>query len=154
MNKLKTHKGYTLVELLVALSIAAVLVLIAYPTYQKYVRNANLKKAQMALLENARFMGRFYQQKGRFKLNSTTWPDLPVKDAGEFCIRPSGQAKGILNDKFTLKAVAYDKNNEPRVLKINESLTMFVCESSSNTCEDKGTYFKGNTDKKCKPYQG
>ena len=39
----------------------------------------------------------------------------------------SGQAKGILEGKFTLKAVALDREAEPRVLRLNESLTAVVC---------------------------
>ena len=35
----------------------------------------------------------------------------------------SGQAKGILEGKFTLKAVALDREAEPRVLRLNESLS-------------------------------
>ena len=42
------------------------------------------------------------------------------KEAGGFCIRMSGQAKGILEGKFTLKAVALDREAEPRVLRLNE----------------------------------
>ena len=50
-----------------------------------------------------------------------------MKEAGGFCIRMSGQAKGILEGKFTLKAVALDREVEPRVLRLNESLTAVVC---------------------------
>ena len=116
---------------------------------------ANLRAAHAALLENARFMEQFYAKKGSFKLTSTKWPELPVKEAGGFCIRMSGQAKGILEGKFTLKAVALDREAEPRVLRLNESLTAVVCGKMKvkGSCTDGEEIFRGN-DAECKPFTG
>ncbi|MGN7012437.1 type IV pilin protein, partial [Neisseria sp. P0001.S009] len=92
---------------------------------------------------------------GSFKLTSTKWPELPVKEAGGFCIRMSGQAKGILEGKFTLKAVALDREAEPRVLRLNESLTAVVCGKMKvkGSCTDGEEIFRGN-DAECKPFTG
>ena len=85
------------------------------------------------------------------KQTSTTWPALPLTATADFCIRPQGLARGALDGKFTLKAVAFDKNREPRTLKINESLNTFICETTTSTCEDEHTYFRGDNrvDKTC-----
>jgi len=100
-------------------------------------------------------MEQFSTKKGSFKLTSTKWPELPVKEAGGFCIRMSGQAKGILEGKFTLKAVALDREAEPKVLRLNESLTAAVCEKmkGKGSCTDGEEIFRGN-DAECKPFMG
>ncbi|HHX2498265.1 TPA: type IV pilin protein, partial [Neisseria subflava] len=107
-NGATVQRGYSLVQLLVVMLLVSILATAAFTAYRESVRSANLRAAHAALLENARFMEQFYTKKGSFKLTSTKWPELPVKEAGGFCIRMSGQAKGILEGKFTLKAVALD----------------------------------------------
>lgn len=149
------RKGFTLIELLAAIAVLAVLAAIAVPGYQKYVRDIRLNHARTVLLQNAHFMERFYQQHRSFKQTSTTWPALPHTTTGYFCIRPQGNPRGAHSDKFTLKAVAFDKNGEARIIKINESLTAVVCESSTSSCSDKGGFFSGggSVDKKCRVFQ-
>ncbi len=140
-NRATVQRGYSLIQLLVVMLLVSIL--------------ATLRAAHAALLENARFMEQFYAKKGSFKLTSTKWPELPVKEAGGFCIRMSGQAKGILEGKFTLKAVALDREAEPRVLRLNESLTAVVCGKmkGKGSCTDGEEIFRGN-DAECKPFMG
>ena len=148
------RRGFTLMELLIVLAVLAVLAAVAVPSYQRYVKDARLQDAHVLLLKNAHMMERFYQKHRSFKQTSTTWPDLAETATGHFCIRPQGNPRGAHDDKFTLKAVAFDKNGEARVLKINESLITVVCESSANSCDDADAFFKGSpADKNCKLYR-
>ena len=153
-NGATVQRGYSLVQLLVVMLLVSILAA-AFTAYRESVRSANPRAAHAALLENARFMEQFYAKKGSFKLTSTKWPELPVKEAGGFCIRMSGQAKGILEGKFTLKAVALDREAEPRVLRLNESLTAVVCGKmkGKGSCTDGEEIFRGN-DAECKPFMG
>lgn len=144
--------GFSLAELLFTIVITVILVTVAFVSYQSYIKSARQREAQTMLLSNARFMERFYHQHSSFKKTSTTWPDLPDGGNEIFCIRPHGDARGALNDKFTLKAVAYDKDKEPRILKINESLITVICEGSTSICEEGKNYFSGS-DKKCTVFQ-
>lgn len=148
-------KGFTLPELLAVLALLSILAAVAVPTYQKYIRDTRLNHARTVLLQNAHFMERFYQQHRSFKQTSTAWPALPHTATEHFCIRPQGNARGAHNDKFTLKAVAFDKGSEARIIKINESLTAVVCESSTSTCSDTGDFFAGGSlvDQKCTVFQ-
>ena len=100
-------------------------------------------------------MERFYQQKRSFKANSTTWPTLPITETEHFCIRPQGNARGANDERYTLKAVAKNPGNEPRVLKISEDLNSQLCESSSSRCSDSGAFFSAanGTDRACKIYR-
>lgn len=153
MNK-ENCKGYSLTQLIFVIAIIGILTSIAYPSYQKYIRDSEIRQALAALIESAQFMEQFYQQNGSFKKTSTAWPDLPNSRSLEnFCIYPHGLARGALDGKFTLKAVALDKNKEPRVIKINESLTTFICESSASSCDDVTKNYFSGADKNCSVYR-
>lgn len=145
------HWGFTLTEFLVVVSILAILALFAVPLYQNYVKEARLKDAQAALLKNARHLEKTYSQKFSFKKNSTTWLDLPETQTAHFCIKMQGNPRGAANDKFTIKAVALNKKNEPRVLTINQDNMMMLCENSASTCQDKTAFFanSGRSDTNC-----
>jgi len=134
-NRATVQRGYSLIQLLVVMLLVSILATAAFTVYRESVRSANLRAAHAALLENARFMEQFYAKKGSFKLTSTKWPELPVKEAGGFCIRMSGQAKGILEGKFTLKAVVCGKMK------------------GKGSCTDGEEIFRGN-DAECRPFMG
>lgn len=145
--------GFTLIQILITIAILGILAAIAYPSYQSQVQAANLRAVQSALLQNAQFMEHYYRQNGAFKSSSTTWPDLPVGATDTFCIRHNNNAKGFHDNRFTIKAVALDTGREPRVLKIDESLTTFLCSSSSSSCSETEAFFNGNADKDCEIFQ-
>ena len=142
------NRGFTLVELISVVLILSVLALIAYPIYRNYIEKARISAVRSALLENAHFMEKFYLQNGTFKQTSTKWPKLPIQEAEGFCIRLNGVARGALDSKFMLKAVAIDNNKEPRIIEMNENLVTFVCKGSTSSCDDGLDYFRGN-DKGC-----
>ncbi len=144
--------GFSLTQMIFAIVIVSVMAAFAVPMYLEQVKTAKLRQAQSALLANAQFLERYYQQHGGFKKNSTTWPDLPIQATEDFCVRLHGVARGALDGKFTLKAVALDKNQEPRIIKMNESLVTVICETSTSSCESSRNYFSGS-DKKCTVYR-
>lgn len=145
-------KGFTLIQLIIAILILSMLTLAAYPAYLNHVRAAKLAQAHQMLLQDAHFMNRFYQQKGSFKSDSTHWPQLPKSGNTDFCIGLHNQAKGALEGEFILKAVAYDKTREPRVLKIDESMVTSICESSQSSCDALKDHAFNGKDDKCSLY--
>jgi len=54
------NKGFTLIELMIALAIIAILAMIALPSYQLYVMKSNRALAQGCMLEFAQDMERYY----------------------------------------------------------------------------------------------
>ena len=62
---------------------------------------------------------------------------------------------GALPDNFTVKAVALNKDSEPRVLKINQDMILTLCETSSSSCSESNTYFSNanGTDSNCIIYE-
>ena len=78
------QRGFSLSQLVFTIMTVGILTSIAYPSYQKYIENTKLQEVRAAMLENAQFLERFYQKNGSFKQSSTQWPDLPIKEIGDF----------------------------------------------------------------------
>ena len=155
MNRQYSISGFSLYEILFAVTVMAVLATIALRAYKSYVKDAILKQASSELQNNAHALERFYAQHKCFKKNSTTWADLAVKQNDYFCFRMQGNARGALPDNFTVKAVALNKDSEPRALKINQDMILTLCETSSSSCSESNTYFSNanGTDSNCIIYE-
>ena len=54
------NRGFTLIELMVAVAIVAILAAIAYPSYQQHVLRTHRKAAQGCITELAQWMERYY----------------------------------------------------------------------------------------------
>jgi type IV pilus assembly protein PilE len=59
-------RGFTLVELLIAVAAIAILASVAYPSYQRQVMQSRRAKAQVCLSELVQFMERFYTTNMRY----------------------------------------------------------------------------------------
>lgn len=154
VHHLHNQHGITLKELLFAIAIVGILIAIAYPSYQNSIRKSRLANVQQALLDNAQAWERYYAQHQNFRKNSRTWADLPIRETEFFCIRPQGAPRGVRESAhYSLKAVAFDKTREPRVLIMNQDLSMQLCESSTSSCTEQN-YFANpsRSDKNCRSY--
>jgi len=63
-------KGFTFIELLIAIAIVGIITAIALPSYQSYVLQSNRAVAKAILLENAQFMEQFYTENSRYNLTN------------------------------------------------------------------------------------
>ncbi len=61
------HKGFTLIELMIAAAIIAIIAAIAYPSYQDSVRKSRRVDAKAALLNAAQVLERCYTEKSTYK---------------------------------------------------------------------------------------
>ncbi|MDK4687733.1 type IV pilin protein [Kingella negevensis] len=154
MQKSQNCFGFSLVELMASLSIISILIAIVYPSYHRYVQKARLYSAYQALLNNAHILERHYANQGNFKKNSTNWIDLPITQTEFFCIKLQGNPKGTENDSaYSLKAVAWDKKSEPRVLSVNQDGLALLCKSSTSDCsEDKFFKNPNRSDSECETF--
>ncbi|APX94546.1 hypothetical protein BWR19_17330 [Halomonas sp. 1513] len=62
------QRGFTLIELMIAVAVIAILASIAYPSYQRYVQQARVTDGQSGLMQAASEMERCYTV-------SSTYPD-------------------------------------------------------------------------------
>lgn len=74
-------RGFTLIELMIAVAIIGIIAAIAYPSYQEYVRSAKRADAQTAIMELGHFMERYHTGNGRYVDSDGDAPVLPFTQA-------------------------------------------------------------------------
>lgn len=151
---IRKSQGITLIELLAVIVILGILAAIAYPSYQRYIQKARLNTALNAMTENSHALERHYAGHGNFKKNSTTWADLPIMQTEHFCIRMQGNPRGTNNShQYAIKAVAFNKDKEPRVLILNQDQSVQLCQQSTSTCNEPAFFNNpSRADKDCAPF--
>jgi type IV pilus assembly protein PilE len=70
--------GFSLIELMVALAIAAILASVAYPSYQGYLMRTKRATAAACLTDLSAFMERVYAANLRYDLNNAAATALPA----------------------------------------------------------------------------
>jgi type IV pilus assembly protein PilE len=65
----RRQAGLTLIELMVAMAVSAILLSVAYPSYLEQVRKGRRADAQAVLLEAAQFMERYATENMRYDRN-------------------------------------------------------------------------------------
>ena len=80
----KSQQGFTLIELMIVIVIIAILVAIAFPSYQDSVRKSRRADAEKSLVQTANEMERFYTEKNTYV--GATWPANVTSDFYTFSI--------------------------------------------------------------------
>lgn len=63
--------GFTLLEILIAVALVALLLGVAIPTYQTSLNKANISAAKKDILEYSMLLERFYSSRGRYPISLT-----------------------------------------------------------------------------------
>ncbi|HEZ0775879.1 TPA: type IV pilin protein [Neisseria meningitidis] len=123
------QKGFTLLELMIAVAILGILTLITYPSYKTYIRRVRLSEVKSTLLMNAQTMERYYRQKGTF----ATYDKNKLKQNEYFKITLSE----VSPDHFTLQADPNPMTNEGEtcVVTLNDGGTLSAA-GSGQDCPD------------------
>jgi type IV pilus assembly protein PilE len=64
--RMKDFSGFTLIELMIVVVVIAILVAVAYPSYQDHVRKAKRAEGKAALLKGAQLLERWYSDKNTY----------------------------------------------------------------------------------------
>ena len=59
-------RGFTLIELMIAVAVVALLAAVAYPSYKSHLAKGRRADAKQALLELAQTLERFYTERGTY----------------------------------------------------------------------------------------
>lgn len=102
MNKITS--GFTLIEVMIAAAIVAILAAIAYPSYQDSVRKSRRADARAVLVEAASFMERFYTENFCYsnQRTATGCDGAAVALPAHLTVSPSGSAAGTQYYNITL----------------------------------------------------
>lgn len=123
------QKGFTLLELMIAVAILGILTLITYPSYKTYIRRVRLSEVRTTLLHNAQTMERYYRQKGTFE----NYDKNKLKQNKYFNITLSQ----VSPDHFTLQAAPDPMTNEGEtcIVTLNDGGTLSAA-GSGQDCPD------------------
>ncbi len=97
---MNSHKGFTLIELMIVVAIIAFIAAIAMSQYQDYVIRAQLAEG-MSLADAVKTtIGDYYQNRGRFPPNNTSAGlALPAEIQGNYVAQVS-TTQGIITSQF------------------------------------------------------
>jgi type IV pilus assembly protein PilE len=65
-KSIRLQRGFTLIELMIVVSIIAALSALAFPSYDEYLRRGRRAEAQSQLMQAAQFLERFYTTNGKY----------------------------------------------------------------------------------------
>ena len=125
----KAQKGFTLIELMIVVTIVAILVALALPGYQKWVRKANRTEAQQLLLNWA-------NNQELWRANDTdyaTTAQIPVPTHGKYTFTLTARSATAYTLTATASTTEQQKDKEgstactPLTLNQANAKTPAVC---------------------------
>lgn len=138
---MQQQKGFTLVELMVAVAIIGILSALVFPSYQRYVMRSARTEGQAKLMEVMQAQERFYSQNQTYTTNlgvgGLAYPNVAANAAapseqGRYLITSAACAGGTIAACVILSAA-------PQGSQANDA------ECGTITLNSKGTKTKGGT---------
>lgn len=113
--KKKQMRGFTLIELMIAVAVIGILASIAYPGYRDYIVRSNRAEARAALLENAQFLERNFTTANRYDRtnpgdaeSAIADENLPIQQTP-----PNGAARYTMSVEFQNNGRGFTLSAEP-----------------------------------------
>ncbi|CAH9054920.1 hypothetical protein PSECIP111854_01472 [Pseudoalteromonas sp. CIP111854] len=103
---MKKNQGFSLLELLIATAIVAIIGVLAYPSYTDAIIDGRRSEAQQELLKTAVILERQYSRNGGYP-DSTSFTALPTLEVYTFAYQPLGKPENgadFTSPRFLLTA--------------------------------------------------
>jgi type IV pilus assembly protein PilE len=96
MFEARSDAGFSLVELMVALAIAAIIGAVALPSYRDHMMRTRIPEATSGLLLTAMRLEQFYQDRRSYLDGNGCGADLPRSEFFEFSCQPAPDGQSFL----------------------------------------------------------
>jgi type IV pilus assembly protein PilE len=115
------RSGFTLIELMIAIAVVAILASVALPSYNEYVMRSHRANARAALLQAAQWMERTATARGTYPLAAAIPAGVLFVEGGRYAIQPDS-ANGL---NYTLTAIPNAAQSRDRCasFRINQAGT-------------------------------
>ncbi len=128
MPEVSTEAGFSLVELMIALAIAAIIAAFAIPAYQDHLQRSFLPEATSGLLLSAMRLEQYYQDNRSYLNGPACGVTLPPGRRFSFrcTAAPDGQsfvltATGVAGDAMSGFALTLDQSGNARTIALPEA---------------------------------
>lgn len=122
--------GFTLIELMIAVAVAAILATIAYPSYQEAVRRGKRAEGRAALMQLMQQQERFYSQRNSYIAFSAASTDDDEKKfkwfSGDSAAASAYEISGVACDGETIENCV-QLIAEPGSQKVGQNFADPVC---------------------------
>jgi type IV pilus assembly protein PilE len=96
MSEARSDAGFSLVELMVVVAIAAIIGTVALPSYRDHMMRTRIPEATSGLLLTAMRLEQFYQDRRSYLEGTGCGADLPRSEFFEFSCQPAADGQSFL----------------------------------------------------------
>ncbi|CAK0743879.1 type IV pilus assembly protein PilE [Gammaproteobacteria bacterium] len=124
------NRGFTLIELLITVTVVGVLIMIAYPSYQKNILKSRRTDAKSVLLQAAHWMERFFTVNNRYDQNLK---GILVTDETQF--KKSGLTQSPIDGQIKYYNITLSASDLTRNSFILHAIPIDITSQSKDPCK-------------------